>query len=104
MTRMNSFVVVLLLSLVVIGFSIGPDDSALIASTDTTQVTLDPNMPDDFLNLYPDLTDEEIIGLPDTGVSLASVAGVGLLAMGILAVAAAVAVTLSRQRGAKSPD
>jgi hypothetical protein len=104
MTRTHSIVVVLLLSLLVIAFSVGPNDSALMATTDTTSVTLDPNMPDDFLNLYPDLTGDEIIGLPDTGVSLASVAGVGLLALGVLAVGAAVAVTLSRQRGAKSPD
>ena len=104
MNRFTTFVAVATLSLFVIGFSSIPDDSTLMASTDSTAVTLDPNIPDDFLNLYPDLTEDELVGLPDTGVSLASIAAIGLLVAGVLAVGVAVAMAVSRPRKARSSD
>ena len=115
MKRIAITIAVATLSLFVVGFAFIPEDSTLLATTDSTAVTLDPNMPDDFLNLYPDLTEDDLVGypdlneddqvvLPDTGVSLASIAAIGLLLAGVLAVGVAVAMAVPRPRRTKSSD
>lgn len=65
--------------------------------TDITVVTINPNMPDDFLNLYPELDGNEIAELPNTGASPESYAGPGLFLVGAAAVAIA-AITARRRR------
>lgn len=65
--------------------------------TDTTVVTIDPTMPDDFLNLYPELDGDERAELPRTGASPESYAGPGLFLVGVAAVAAAT-ITARRRR------
>lgn len=71
-------------------------------SDTTTVVTIDPNMPDDFLNLYPELDDGELAELPGTGTSPGSYAGLGVFAVGVAAVA--VAVATARRRRANPLD
>ena len=87
-----------LIALLAVGVMLSHQDQPATASSDTTVVTIDPNMPDDFLNLYPELDDDELAELPGTGFSRASFAQIGLLVVGVVAVAVAVAMTLGRRR------
>lgn len=73
-----------------------PVGASGVDTTDTTMITIDPNMPDDFLNLYPELDGDELAELPGTGASPDSYAGLGLFAIGVAAVA--IAVTTARRR------
>jgi hypothetical protein len=88
---------------VFVGFAMVSKNVSKAATTDTTIVTIAPNTPDDFLNLYPDLSNEELAELPSVGASIESIAGLGLLIFGILAVAATAAV-LQRTRQHRGLD
>lgn len=90
---MHTFVVVMLAALAVVSLA-GP----VVASSDSTIVTIDPTMPDDFLNLYPELDGEEAANLPATGVSATDFVSIGLITFGITAVALAAAAIMRRPR------
>ena len=87
-----------LIALLAVGVMLSQENQPATASSDTTVVTIDPKMPDDFLNLYPELDGDELAELPSTGLSRASFAQIGLLVVGVVAVAVAVAMTLGRRR------
>ena len=89
--------IVAALTLMLCVMHVGPATASTTDSTDTTVVTIDPNMPDDFLNLYPELDGDELAELPRTGASPESYAGPGLFAIGVAAVAIA-AITARRRR------
>jgi hypothetical protein len=67
------------------------------ASSDSTIVTIDPDMPDDFLNLYPDMNEEELAALPASGVAFDSMIRIGILLSGIAATVVATAMVLRRR-------
>lgn len=87
-----------LAALLVLGMAVERAIQPASASSDTTVVTIDPNMPDDFLNLYPELDGDDLAELPSTGVSFTSLAPIALLVAGVVGVVVAVALTVGRRR------
>jgi len=88
---------------VLVGFAMASYNYSQAATIDTTVITIAPDTPDDFLNIYPDLSDVEFSQLSSVEESVDSTIGLGLLIFGILAVAATAAV-LQRTRQHRGLD
>jgi hypothetical protein len=77
-------------------------EASTATPSDTTIITIAPDMPDDFLSIYPDFSEEELAQLPRSGVA-AETFIIGFLIFGILTVVLAVAMLWihSRRQTAK---
>jgi hypothetical protein len=97
MNRMTSSLVVACIA--TFGLLVNASDGASGAeSTDTTVVTIDPNMPDDFLSLYPDLDDGELADLPSTGFPLMTVFTIAMFMFTVSAIPLIAALWCARRR------
>jgi hypothetical protein len=96
--RRSPGVLLALLAVLIFGMLVASHDTSQAASPDTTIITIAPDMPDDFLNLYPDFDNNELAALPSTGTPIETFASLGILTFGVLAIAFAVATTFIRTR------
>jgi hypothetical protein len=97
-------VLVSLMAILVFGMAVSAGGTSQAASPNFTIVTIPPDTPDDFLNLYPDFDDNELAQLPLSGVSSGSFIYFGIVALGVLAVALAVSLMMIRTQRRASID
>lgn len=70
---------------------------SLAASSDSTIVTIDPDMPDDFLNLYPELDSEEAAALPTAGFPVLSIVAIALFLLLVSTIPLVAALVVERR-------